>query len=169
MRRPRRRNDAAWNPPSSGTDVTAMFGALVAIPLFVPFLSRHRYIAFAVPCAVLLAAARRCWGAAASRPLDRAAWRVLGLGNAMCAVASALAAASPLGSGLVKAALYAGSSGSLALLSAAALLARRWATGARLERLVDALLFNAVVIAVGVYFVAVPGFTRGDAVLTTVF
>src|SRR5438270_3735101 len=168
MRRQRRR-DAAWNPPSSGTDVTAMFGALMAIPLLLPFVARHRYVAFALPCLVLLVAARRCWGAATRRPLDRNAWRVLGVGNAMCAVAAALAAASPLGGGLVKAALYAGSSGSLGLLVAAALLARRWATGVRLERLVDALLFDAVVIAVGVYFVVEPGFTRGHAVLTAVF
>ena len=146
-----------------------MFGALMAIPLLLPFVARHRYVAFALPCLVLLVAARRCWGAATRRPLDRNAWRVLGVGNAMCAVAAALAAASPLGGGLVKAALYAGSSGSLGLLVAAALLARRWATGARLERVVDALLFDAVVIAVGVYFVVVPGFTRGDAVLTGVF
>src|SRR5205807_293505 len=113
-------------------------------PLLLPVIAHHSYMLFALPCLVLAVAAPRCWATGRRRIRDRAAWRVLAIGAGLCSIASALAAASPLGSGLVHAALYTGSSGSIALLVAAMLLARRWARGARLERLVDALLFDAV-------------------------
>jgi diguanylate cyclase (GGDEF)-like protein/putative nucleotidyltransferase with HDIG domain len=40
---------------------------------------------------------------------------------------------------------------------------------ASLERIADALLFDAVVVALGVWFVALPGFGHGDPILTSVF
>ena len=169
MRRQRRRRDAAWNPPPSGGDVTGLFAALAAGPLLVPVVVRHSYVLFVLPLVALVAAAPRCWSAARKRPRDVIAWRLLAIGCSFCAVACALAAATSVDTALGTPAFYLGSSGSLGLLTSAALFLRRWAAGAELARLIDALLFDAVVLAAGIYFVAIPGFSQGDAVLTSVF
>jgi diguanylate cyclase (GGDEF)-like protein len=67
------------------------------------------------------------------------------------------------------AAFYVGFAGSLGLLAAAALLARQNLPGARLDQLGDAVLFATLVVALGGFCVAIPGFQHGDSLLTIVF
>src|SRR3954447_24297780 len=90
-----RRRDAAWNPPSKGGDVTALFAMLVAVPLLMPLLSCLGPLLFAVPALALAAAVPRCL-AASARSSSPGMWRVFALGAASASAASAVAAASLL-------------------------------------------------------------------------
>src|SRR5437763_1857289 len=64
---------------------------------------------------------------------------------------------------------YLGFAASIALLAAMYAFARSTVKAARLERSVDAALLLLLVVALSVYFVAIPGFGYGDLVLTLVF
>src|SRR3954447_17037995 len=99
MRRSRR--DAAWNPPTKGADVTALFAVLVAVPVLLPFVSRFSLALFALPAAVNMAAAPRCL-AARRYGAGGIAWRALAASAALAALASALAAVAALGPPLAK-------------------------------------------------------------------
>jgi diguanylate cyclase (GGDEF)-like protein/putative nucleotidyltransferase with HDIG domain len=164
--RPRRR-DAAWNPPSSSGDITALFAMLVAVPLLLPLLSGLALLIFVVPGIVMAVAVPRCLAAARgfSHPL---LWRVYAAAAAFGAITAALAAASLLDSRLTTVAFYFGAGASACFFAGLLPLVRRDLLTAT-ERLVDALLFDAVVVALGVWFVALPGFDHGDPVLTAVF
>jgi diguanylate cyclase (GGDEF)-like protein/putative nucleotidyltransferase with HDIG domain len=147
--------------------VTALFAMLVAVPLLLPLLSGLADVLFLIPVAVMAVAAPRCIAAArrSSHPL---LWRVYALAAVLGAITGALAAASVLDSRLTTVAFYVGSGASLCfLLGLLPFVRRELLTGT--ERLVDALLFDAVVVALGVWFVAVPGFDHGDPILTAVF
>src|SRR3954447_125738 len=162
------RRDAAWNPPSTGGDVTALFAMLVAVPLLLPLLSGLGPIIFAVPALALAAAVPRCLAAAARSP-HPLMWRVYAAGAAFGAAASALGVASLLDKHLDTAAFYLGLGASLCLLVGLVPLLRRHLLQSRLERVVDALIFDAVVISLGVWFIGVPGFDGRDPILTGVF
>ncbi|MEA2468771.1 MAG: hypothetical protein QOJ57_2897, partial [Thermoleophilaceae bacterium] len=164
--RPRRR-DAAWNPPSSGGDVTALFAMLVAVPLLLPLLSGFAVLLFALPVIVMSVAAPRCLAAARRSP-HPLLWRVYALAAVFGAITAALATASVLDSRLATVAFYFGAGASACFFAGLLPLVRRDLLTAT-ERLVDALLFDAVVVALGVWFVALPGFDHGDPVLTAVF
>jgi diguanylate cyclase (GGDEF)-like protein/putative nucleotidyltransferase with HDIG domain len=164
--RPRRR-DAAWNPPSSSGDVTALFAMLVAVPLLLPLLSGLAVLLFALPVIVMAVAAPRCLAAARRSP-HPLLWRVYALAAVFGAITAALATASVLDSRLATVAFYFGAGASACFLAGLLPLVRRDLLTAT-ERLVDAMLFDAVVVALGVWFVAVPGFDHGDPVLTAVF
>src|SRR5215212_1439290 len=110
----RTRRDAAWNPPSKGGDVTALFAMLVAVPLLLPLLDGLGPLLFAVPALALAAATPRCL-AAAARSQSPLMWRIYAAGAAFGAAASALAAASLVDDGLTTAALYLGSGASVCL------------------------------------------------------
>ena len=112
-------------------------------------------------------AAPRCLAAArgSAHPL---LWRVYTAAAVLGALTSALAAASLFDDGLATPAFYVGSSASLCFLTGLLPLVRRDLLTAT-ERLVDALLFAAVVVALGVWFIAIPGFEHGDPILTAVF
>jgi diguanylate cyclase (GGDEF)-like protein/putative nucleotidyltransferase with HDIG domain len=164
--RPRRR-DAAWNPPSKGGDVTALFAVLVAVPLLLPLLSGFAVALFALPVLVMAVAAPRCLAAArrSSQPL---LWRVYACAALLGALASALATGSLLDPRLTTIAFYVGFGASACFLAGLLpLVSRELLT--RSERLVDALLFAAVVVALGLWFVALPALERGDHILTAVF
>ena len=164
----RTRRDAAWNPPSKGGDVTALFAMLVAVPLLLPLLSGLGPVLFALPALALALAAARCM-AAATRSPHAVMWRTYAVGAAFGAAASAVGAASLLDDRLTNAAFYFGSGASVCLLAGLVPLLRRSLLQSRLERLVDALIFDAVVVSLGVWFIAVPGFGGGDPILTAVF
>jgi diguanylate cyclase (GGDEF)-like protein/putative nucleotidyltransferase with HDIG domain len=166
--RTRTRRDAAWNPPQKGGDVTALFAILVAVPLLLPLLRNVGFVLFAMPALVMAVALSRCLAAArkAAHPLM---WRVYALAAVLGAAASALATASLLDRALATPAFYLGSGASVSFLLGLAPLLRRNLLQARLDRLVDALIFAAVVASLGVWFVAIPGFRDGDPVLTSVF
>jgi diguanylate cyclase (GGDEF)-like protein/putative nucleotidyltransferase with HDIG domain len=164
--RPRRR-DAAWNPPATGGDATALFAVLVAVPLLLPLLAGFAVVLFALPVIVMAVAAPRCLAAArsASHPM---LWRVYALAAVLGAITSALATATAFDKGLTEPAFYLGAATSICFLAGLLPLVGRDLLKAS-ERVVDALLFDAVVVALGVWFVAVPGFEHGDPVLTAVF
>jgi diguanylate cyclase (GGDEF)-like protein/putative nucleotidyltransferase with HDIG domain len=163
-----RRRDAAWNPPSTGSDVTALFAMLVAVPLLLPLLSGLSFVLFALPALAMAAAAPRCL-AAARRSAHPLLWRVYALAAVLGGAASLVATASLLEQDLSTVAFYLGSGASLCFLVGLLPLLRRNLLQARLDRLVDALIFGAVVVSLGIWFVALPGFRHGDPILTLVF
>ena len=166
--RTRSRRDAAWNPPARGGDVTVLFAILVSVPLLLPLLSGFGFLLFALPVLVMAFAAPRCL-AAARRSAHPALWRVYALAAVLGALCSAVATASPLDARLTTVAFYLGSGASICFLLGLLPLLRRTLLEAQLDRLVDALIFVAVVVPLGVWFVALPGFRHGDPVLTLVF
>src|SRR4051812_26016238 len=133
------RRDAAWNPPSKGGDVTALFAMLVAVPLLMPLLSGLGPLLFAVPALALAAAVPRCLAAAARSP-HPGMWRAYAVGAASASAASAVAAASLLDDSLATVAFYLGSGASICLLVGLVPLLRRSLLRSRLERVVDALI-----------------------------
>jgi diguanylate cyclase (GGDEF)-like protein/putative nucleotidyltransferase with HDIG domain len=152
------------------TDTTAVFACLVSVPFLLPLFGVHvSDVAFAVPLVMLLFAAVRCGQAGADSVPRRGMWRAIAAACAFGAAASLLALASAVTGGTLIAAFYLGTLGSLGLFAAGVFLVLRTLRGARLERVVDALLWCAVIAALGTYFVVIPGFARGDAVLTSVF
>src|SRR3954453_21413192 len=88
-----RRRDAAWNPPSTGGDVTALFAMLIAVPLLLPLLSGIGFVLFALPALVMVVAVPRCL-AAARRSQYPLMWRIYALGAVLGAAASVTATAS---------------------------------------------------------------------------
>src|SRR3954470_16465125 len=165
-RRPRR--DAAWNPPSKGGDVTALFAMLVSVPLLLPLLPGFGYVLFALPVLVMALAAPRCL-AAARRSAHPLLWRIYAVAAVLGAGASAVATASLLDESLTTVAFYLGSGASICFLAGLTPLLRRDLFDARPDRLVDALIFAAVVVPLSLWFIAIPGFAHGDTVLTLVF
>src|SRR5436305_14024503 len=111
-----RRRDAAWNPPSKGGDVTALFAMLVAVPLLLPLLSGFSFVLFALPALVMAVATPRCLSAArrAERPL---LWRTYALAAVLGGCASAVATASLIDGSLATVAFYLGSGASICFLA----------------------------------------------------
>src|SRR3954470_6604823 len=167
-RRGRARKDAAWNPPSKGGDVTALFSVLVSVPMLLPLLPGFGYVLFVLPVLAMAIAAPRCL-AAARRSTHPLLWRTYALAALLGAGTSAVAAASLLDSRLTTVAFYLGSAVSICFVAGLAPLLRRDLFEARPDRLVDALIFATVVVPLGLWFVALPGFAHGDAILTLVF
>ncbi len=163
----RSRRDAAWNPPRSGGDVTALFAALVAVPLLLPALSGFASLLFALPLLGMSVAAPRCI-AIGRRSANPRLWQIYALAAVLGGAASALATASGFVDGLAKPAFYLGLSTSLCFLAGLVPLLRRTLVGAAMERLVDALLFDVVVLALGFWFAVLPGIEHRDRVLTLV-
>jgi diguanylate cyclase (GGDEF)-like protein/putative nucleotidyltransferase with HDIG domain len=145
-----------------------MFAVLVAVPLLLPLLSGLAFLLFALPLVVMAVALPRCL-AAARRSTMPLLWRTFALAAALGGAASGLAAAAVISPELETAAFYVGFGTSICFLAAVVPLVRRNLRGVSKQRLADALLFDTVVVALGVWFVAVPGFRDGDAVLTSVF
>jgi diguanylate cyclase (GGDEF)-like protein/putative nucleotidyltransferase with HDIG domain len=147
-----------------------VFACLVSLPFLLPLFGVHvSDIAFAVPLVMLLFATVRCAQASAVSTRRRGMWRSLAAACALAAAASLLALVSAVTGGTLTAAFYLGTLGSVGLLTAGVFVAWRTLRGARLERVVDALLWYGVIAALGTYFVVIPGFAHGDAVLTSVF
>src|SRR5436190_11095535 len=116
-----------------------------------------------------LLAVHMCWAGSRRAPERRSLWVALATANTFGALAAALAIfVAAVGDGAT-AAFYVGFAGSLGLLAAVAVLARHNLPGARMEQLGDAVLLGTLIIALGGYCVAIPGFVHGDLLLTTVF
>jgi diguanylate cyclase (GGDEF)-like protein/putative nucleotidyltransferase with HDIG domain len=164
--RPRR--DAAWNPPRAGGDVTTLFAVLVSVPLLLPLVSRFGFVLFALPVLVMAVATARCLEAArrSRRPF---LWRTYALAAVLGAGASALATASVFAPSFTTAGFYLGFGTSICFLVGMLPMVRLNLLRTSLERVVDALLFDAVVVAFGLWYVALPGFDHGDPILTSVF
>src|SRR3954465_327084 len=166
--RGRPRRAAAGNPPSKGGDVTALFAVLVSVPLLLPLLPGFGYVLFALPVLVMAIATPRCL-AAARRSAHPVLWRTYAVAAVLGGGASAVATASVLDSRLTTVAFYLGSGASICFLAGLLPLLRRRLLEARPDGLVGPLVFDAVVVPLAVWFVAVPGFRHGDPILTLVF
>jgi diguanylate cyclase (GGDEF)-like protein len=159
-----------WHPPARGQDVTALFAALVAIPMVLPLVGLSvGDLTFAIPFGLLLFAAFRCAGAARRVLERRGTWLALMVAAGTGAGSSALAVATGIAGSSSRLPFYLGGAASTAMVLAMALWARRALHGVRMERVVDALLLGCVLAAGAIYFVAIPGFAQGGAVLTWVF
>jgi diguanylate cyclase (GGDEF)-like protein len=157
-------------PPSRKSDVTAAFAALVAIPMVLPIAGVDLGdFTFAVPFALLVFATLRCLAAARRGGPRRAVWTMCAASSGLAATAAGLGVATSVAGVSPAAAFYLGAGGSIGLLVAMSCFAAQSVADARTERIVDAILFGLVVVALSVEFVAVPGLARGGPVLTGIF
>ena len=124
---------------------------------------------FALPLAVLVVAAVMAVLAARQLPGQRTVWLVFALMSTLAAAASAAALVSSLTGTSISHAYYFGSSASVLMLGATAARARRSLAGARLDGVLEALIFVVLAGALSVYFVIVPGLEEGDPVLAAAF
>jgi diguanylate cyclase (GGDEF)-like protein/putative nucleotidyltransferase with HDIG domain len=159
--------------PSTPTpsDISALFViAIAAGPFLLPVLGVDvGDIAFAVPALVLGFATLSGLAAAGRAPTRRAVWVWLAIAAAAATAASGVAVASALANLSLKGAFYIGFAGTAALVAAALQLARFGWPRAKPEQFFDGLLVGMLVVALGLYYVAGPGFAHGDRMLTIVF
>jgi diguanylate cyclase (GGDEF)-like protein/putative nucleotidyltransferase with HDIG domain len=148
--------------------VTALFAVLVAVPLVLPIFTRFAAIAFVLPLLAMGVAFPRCV-AAARRSESPLLWRTYALAALLGAVTAALGALSAFASGFARPAFYLGLCVSVCFVVGLVPVVWRRVREAQMERIVDALLFDAVVVALGVWFVVAPGLARGETVLALVF
>jgi diguanylate cyclase (GGDEF)-like protein/putative nucleotidyltransferase with HDIG domain len=161
----RRRRDQIWNPPSRGVDISAIFVVFAAGPLLLPLIGAQLdVIAFATPLLFSAFATWRCALAARRSRPRRWVWVAFATATAFAMVASAIALADPHGD----APFYVGAIASAALVVATGELVRRSLSGAPRERIADGLLFPVLIIAFAAWFIVIPGFRTGDALLTGV-
>ena len=166
-----RRRDASWNRSGGGFDVSALFVLFAGGPLLLPVVAAGMAaeLSFVFPSVVLLLATIRCVAAARRNRARLVAWVLFATACGLATVASLLALAAGLGGGESTSGLYVGALASAALLAAVASLTRRTLIGAPAERLVDSALLGILFVALGLFFVAIPGFAHGDRLLTMVF
>jgi diguanylate cyclase (GGDEF)-like protein len=164
MARQRRRRDQVWNPPSRGTDISAIFVVFAAGPLLLPLIGAQlEIITFVTPLVFCGFAAWRCALAMRRSRLRAATFAILGGASLTAGIASAAA----IVSGSSHVAFYIGAGASVLLTVGMVDLARRALAGASVERIADGLLFPVLAISVTVWFVAIPGFQEGDVVLAS--
>ena len=156
--------------PTRHKDVTAAFAGLVAVPMVLPLVGVDMGdITFAAPLVLLLFAAVRCFAAVRRGGARRLMWSICGVGAALVAAASAVVVATSVLGVSSRPGFYLGAGGSIALLLAMGGFAVRSLVRARMERIVDAILFALVLVGLSVEFVAVPGLDTGGPILTAVF
>jgi diguanylate cyclase (GGDEF)-like protein/putative nucleotidyltransferase with HDIG domain len=163
---------SAKNPsPSKSSDISALFVVAVAVgPFMLPVLGVDLGdMGFAVPALVLGLATAAGLAAARRVPARRAIWVWLSLAAAAATLASAIAVISAVANLSLTGAFYVGFIGTAALVGGAVQLARLGWSRAKPEQLFDGLLLGCLVLALGLYYVALPGFRDGDAMLTVVF
>jgi diguanylate cyclase (GGDEF)-like protein/putative nucleotidyltransferase with HDIG domain len=155
----------------SQDDISGVFVlAMAAGPLLLPAIGlKLGDVAFAPSLVFACWAASRCWSAATRVPERRVAWIAASVGLALGALASAVAIASAITGLLPDAGLYVGFAASVALLGAAAAFARGSLHGLRGEQIFDAALAAVLIVALGAWYVAIPGIGHGDVLLTAVF
>jgi diguanylate cyclase (GGDEF)-like protein len=164
MARQRRRRDQVWNPPSRGTDISAVFVVFAAGPLLLPLIGAQlEIITFVTPLVFCLFAVWRCALAMRRSRLRAPIFAALGGAALTAGVASAVA----IVSGDSRLAFYIGAAASALLTLGMFALARRALSGASLERVADGLLFPVLAVSITVWFVAIPGFGEGDAILAS--
>jgi diguanylate cyclase (GGDEF)-like protein len=157
-------------PASKSPDVTGVFGLFVLLPLLLPAVGiKVGALAFGVPFILIAFGAVRAAKAASRARSRRPLWALLTGGAALAALSSVLMIVTTITGSFTLAGFYLGFAASVALLAAMYAFARSTVKAVRLERSVDAALLLLLVVALSVYFVAIPGFGHGDLVLTLVF
>src|SRR6185437_1572157 len=126
-------------------------------------------VAWGLCAAVSAFAAFRCALAAKRDPASRGRWLMFALAMAVGGVAAGLAVGVALGVYPRDVAVDPAFARSAALLAAVSAGASRTIRGTRLVGATDAALLSIPLVAVGIYFVAIPGFDHGHPVLTVVF
>ncbi len=158
----RRRRDEIWNPPSKGVDISAIFVVFAAGPLLLPLIGAQLdVIAFITPLAFCVFAVWRCAKAARRSNCRAVVWLALAGACGTAAVASGVALAAPDS----RAPFYVGAVASAGLAAALLEFARRSLAGISRERVADALLFPVLAASVALWFIVIPGFRDGDAIL----
>jgi diguanylate cyclase (GGDEF)-like protein len=161
---------AAAAPRRARGDGTTVLALLVVGPWLLPLVGLSvGDIGFLVPLVLLAFATQRL----TQRARECSRWRPVLLSFAFAtssaAVASAVAMASTILQGETSVyAFYAGAAASAGLVAGAVLLARLSLGARRWSGLVDAGLVGLVVLALGVWFLIVPGLRSGDLLLTAV-
>src|SRR3954452_14644297 len=148
-------------------DISGLFVLTTAAgPLLLPALGlRLADIAFA-PAVVFAAwAATRCWSASARVPDRRRGWALAAVACGLGAAAAAVATAAAIGHSSATAGLYVGLAASIGLLLASAQFARGSWRDSGPEQIFDAALTGVLVVAVGAWYVAIPGIAKGDLLL----
>ena len=126
-------------------------------------------VVWGLALAVCAFASVRCASAARRNPERRGNWMMLSLATLLAALAAGLGiVVSAAGVGATVA-FDVGFAASAALLAGVGLWASGRIRGARLVGLSDTALLATLIVAVGLYFVVIPGFDHGDSVLTVVF
>ena len=158
-------------PPSKSPDVTGLFAVFVIWPIVLPLVGmRVGSLVFAVPLVMLLFGASRAAKARGrAKAGRRAVWWLMCAAAGLGSLASAVTVLAPASGPFAHSGFYLGIAASACLAAAMWWLVRVSARGARLERVVDAALLLLLITALAAYFVAIPGFSRGDSVLTLVF
>jgi len=126
-------------------------------------------VAWGICAAVSAFAAFRCALAAKRDPASRGRWLMLALAMAVGGVAAGLAVGVALGVYPRDVAVDPAFARSAALLAAVSAGASRTIRGTRLVGATDAALLSIPLVAVGIYYVAIPGFDHGHPLLTVVF
>jgi diguanylate cyclase (GGDEF)-like protein len=164
-------SDTSEVRPSAGIDISAAFVvAFAAGPFLLPLLGVDvGDLAFVLPTAVLVWASVRTTAAAGRAPARRVMWISFAVATACAAAASGIAFVSSIADVSLNAAFSVGIASSLAMLVGSIQVARHSLREARPEQLFDSLLVGLLLVALGVFYVAVPGFDRGDTILTLVF
>jgi diguanylate cyclase (GGDEF)-like protein/putative nucleotidyltransferase with HDIG domain len=163
MGRQRQRRDQIWNPPSRGTDISAIFVLFAAGPLLLPLIGAQiGVIAFATPLLFCSFATWRCVLAARRSPARTTTWITFAAAVATAAAASVVALLAPGH----HAAFYVGTAASGFLALAMVDGARRSLRHVPLERAADGLLFPGLTVSIAAWFVVIPGFRDGDPILT---
>jgi diguanylate cyclase (GGDEF)-like protein len=143
---------------------------LAAIPALVRLLGVGlEPVVWGLALAVCAFASWRCASAARRNPERRANWMMLSLATLLAALAAGLGIVVSAAHVGATAAFDVGFAASAALLAGVAVRASGRIRGARLVGLSDTALLSTWIVAVGVYFVVIPGFDHGDSMLTIVF
>ena len=165
-----RSRDQSWTHAPRQGDISTLFAVVIAGALLAPqVLERASDLAFGLPLVLLAFALVHCAVAARRPGAARGVWLWLCVAVGFGAAASAVAVGTAVAGAPETVAFYLGAAGSVALLLSLGDLCRRTIPRTGLEQQADALLFAAVILAVGVWFIAIPGFQGGDDVLTAVF
>ncbi|HEY1597699.1 MAG TPA: diguanylate cyclase [Thermoleophilaceae bacterium] len=114
-------------------------------------------------------AVRQCAAARRRCPERRLVWTMLAGANLFGALAALLGVVGAVADQGSAVAFYVGFTGSVGLIAGAWALARRNLPGATMAQLGDAVLLGSVVVALAGFSVVIPGFSRGDFLLTLVF
>jgi diguanylate cyclase (GGDEF)-like protein len=150
-------------------DSTGPFVVVAAGPFLLPVIGvRLGDLLFAIPFALLAFAAVHCLRTARECSQRRGVWIWLAISAGLASASSLVAVIASVAGDPLTSAFYLGASASVALLAACLQLARRAVIGAARERLVDGLMFAMLALGTVSYFVLVPGFRHGDAMLTAV-
>ena len=155
--------------PAANADVTGFFALIAAAPILLPALGIHLdEIVFALPVTILAFALASGIRAAKVRSPRRSMWIGLAAAVGLAVASSVVGLLSAVTGGGQTIAFYLGSTASIALLGGVAVYAVPSLLRARTAPLIDAAIVVIAGCVLAAVFIVVPGFRKGDVVLTLV-